>query len=116
MTNETKSLIETAMHLLRHAALAEEAAKAAKKAALAAIEAEGISLNPGESLAVANGKVLATKAKEPEMVAIPAMHLSTAIRDGLVKPVYPAMVAAFPEAVKVSEVAGPVQFRPDRTA
>lgn len=105
-----------ALALAAIATRAEVAAKAARTLAVEALAAAGLIPAPGHRYEARNGIVQGTISSTPELVAVPAIMLATALRDGLVKPEWRAMDSAWPGAVAYTAGVGPLRFRPDRDA
>ena len=105
-----------ALALAAVASKAEDAAKAARAIAIAAMTAAGLIPPPGCKFEVANGVVQGTTSNVPELVACPAVMLATAFAQGLVKPDWKVLDGAFPGAVVYTPGVGPLRFRPDRDA
>ena len=108
--------VEIAMHALATAARLDAEAKVLRDEAIAALREEGLTPLPGEKYATRNGVVLGTVANVPDLVSVPAVMLTTALRDGLAKPDFKVIAAAYPGAVTYTEGVGPLRFRPDRDA
>ena len=105
-----------ALALAAVASKAEEAAKAARALAIAALAAAGLTPAPGGKYEAENGVVQGTTSNVPELVACPAVMLTTALAQGLVKPEWRVLAAAWPDAVEYTQGVGPLRFRPDRDA
>lgn len=105
-----------ALALAAVATRAETAAKAARTLAIEALAAAGLTPAPGHKFEVSNGIVQGTISNVPELVAVPAVMLGTALADGLVKPDWKVIDAAWPGAVSYTAGVGPLRFRPDRDA
>ena len=113
--DQMEKIIE-ALRLAAVATRAETAAKAARLLAVEALAAAGLTPAPGCKFEAPNGVVQGTTASVPEMIAVPAIMLSTALRDGLVKPDWRVLDASFPGTVTYTPGVGPLRFRPDRDA
>ena len=105
-----------ALALAATATRAEAAAKAARLIAVDAMTEAGLIPAPGCKFEVCNGVVQGTTANVPAMIAVPAIMLVTALRDGLVKPDWKVIDAAHPGSVAYTAGVGPLRFRPDRDA